>query len=83
MNDKRYKEPIKSEEETYMHFLHFEGKFLVYTNNVSIQKQLNNLIGEPTKEYKIKRSIAGSEWEIPFTDISKIQKVFLRAKLFE
>ena len=55
---KIYKEAIKSEIETNINVLYSENKIVIYTNKVSLQKQLNKLIGEPTKEYKIKRSIA-------------------------
>lgn len=56
---------------------------MIYTNKVSLQKQLNKLIGEPTKEYKIKRSIAGSLWEIPLEDKTRIQKLIVKANIFE
>ena len=52
---KIYKEAIKSEIETNINVLYSENKIVIYTNKVSLQKQLNKLIGEPTKEYKIKR----------------------------
>ena len=55
----------------------------VYTNKVDLQRKLNKLIGEPNKEYKIKRSISGSVWEIPFKDKTKITKLMLKANIFE
>ena len=66
MNEKRYKEPIKEELETTINVLYNENKLVIYTNKVKLQKELNKLIGEPTKELKIKRSISGSIWEIIF-----------------
>ena len=75
MNDKIYKEPNKSEMETNINVLYEENKVCIYTNKVPLQKQLNRLIGSPTKEYKIKRSIVGSEWDIPINDKSKISKI--------
>ena len=57
---KIYKEPNKSETETTINVLYSENVFSIYTNKVNLQKQLNKLLGKPTKEYKIKRSIAGS-----------------------
>ena len=63
-NKKIYKEPIKSEMETNINVIYSENIFEIYTNNVSLQRQLNKIIGEPTEEYKIKRSIAGSKWKI-------------------
>ena len=81
MKEKRYKEPLEMEDETYIHVLNKQEKYIVYTNNVHLQKQLNKLLGEPTKEYKIKRSIAGSEWEISFNDISKKNKLILKSNL--
>ena len=82
-NKKIYKEPIKSEMETNINVIYSENVFEIYTNNVSLQRQLNKIIGEPTEEYKIKRSIAGSKWKISLDDQSKINKIVLRAKIFE
>lgn len=82
-NKKIYKEPIKSEMETNINVIYSENIFEIYTNNVSLQRQLNKIIGEPTEEYKIKRSIVGSKWKISLDDQSKINKIVLRAKIFE
>ena len=71
MKDKIYKEPLKSEEETTINVLYSENK------------QLNKLVGEPTKEDKIKRSIAGSRWEIPLSDKVRISRLVLKANIFE
>ena len=46
-------------------------------------KQLNKLLGEPTKELKIKRSISGSVWEIPLSDKIKIQRLIIKANIYE
>ncbi len=83
MKGKIYKEPIKDEMETTINVLYGENKLSLYTNKVSLQKQLNKLIGEPTKELKIKRSIAGSIWEIPLEEKTKISKIVLKANIFE
>ena len=83
MKGKIYKEPLKSEEETTINVLYAEGILSVYTNKVSLQKQLNKLIGEPTKEDKIKRTIAGSRWNIPLSDKTKISRMVLKANIFE
>ena len=83
MKDKIYKEPIKSEEETTVNVLYSENILSIYTNRVSLQKQLNKLIGEPTKEDKIKRSIAGSRWDIPLSDKTKISRMILKANIYE
>ena len=80
---KIYKEAIKSEIETNINVLYSENKIVIYTNKVSLQKQLNKIIGEPTKEYKIKRSISGSLWEIPLEDKTRIQKLIVKANIFE
>ncbi len=77
MKEKIYKEPIKEETETTINVLYHENKLVVYTNKVSLQRQLNKLIGEPTKELKIKRSIVGSIWEIPLEEKSKIQRIII------
>ena len=80
---KIYKEPIKSEMETNINVLYSENIFEIYTNNVSLQKQLNKLLGEPTEEYKIKTRIAGSKWTITLSDQTKISRMILKAKIFE
>ena len=54
---KIYKEPNKSETETTVNVLYSEEKIKIYTNKVKLQKQLNKVLGEPSKEYKIKKSI--------------------------
>ena len=48
-----------------------------------LQKKLNKLLGEPAKEHKIKRSIAGSTWNISLDDKTKIQKVILKANIYD
>ncbi len=80
---KIYKEPNKSETETTINVLYSEKMISIYTNKVGLQKQLNKLIGEPTKEYKIKRSIVGSMWEIPLDDKIRISRLVLKANIFE
>ena len=81
--EKIYKEPNKAEEETTINILYNEKMLSIYTNKVSLQKQLNKLIGEPTKEYKIKRSIIGSIWKISLKEKNKIQKLILKANIYE
>lgn len=83
MRDKIYKEPIKAEEETTINVLYSENILSIYTNKVRLQRQLNKLIGEPTREYKIKRSIIGSLWEISLNDKTKIQRILLKANIYE
>ena len=83
MEKKIYKEPEKEEMETTINVLYSENILSIYTNNVSLQRQLNRLIGEPKEEFKRKRSILGSTWEISLNDKSKIQKIVLIADLFE
>lgn len=83
MIDKIYKEPIKTEEETTINVLYSQNKLSLYTNKVKLQKQLNKMIGEPTKEYKIKKSITGSVWEISLMDKTKIQKIIVKANVYE
>ena len=81
--NKIYKEPIESEIETTINVLYGENKLLIYTNKVSLQRELNKILGEPKKEYKIKRSITGSIWEISLEEKSKISKVILKANIYE
>ena len=83
MSNKRYKEPIKEEMETTINVLYSENKLSLYTNKVDLQKKLNKLLGEPTKEYKIKRSIVGSTWDIPLKEKDKITKIILKANIYE
>lgn len=83
MSNKIYKEPIKEEMETTINVLYSENKLSLYTNKVDLQKKLNKLLGEPTKEYKIKRSIVGSTWDIPLKEKDKITKIILKANIYE
>ena len=82
MNDKKYKDAIDEETETTINVIYSENILSISTNKVSLQKQLNKLIGAPDKEYKIKRKIAGSVWNISLDDKSKIAKVVLKANIF-
>ena len=81
--EKIYKEPNKLETETTINVLYNENILAVYTNKVSLQRQLNKLLGEPTNEYKKKRSITGSTWEISLNDKIKIEKLILKANIYE
>lgn len=83
MSEKRYKEPTKEEMETNINVLYSENILSIYTNKVSLQKQLNKLLGEPTKEYKIKRSVSGSLWNIPLDDKIRISRMIIKANIFE
>lgn len=83
MEKKIYKEPNKSETETTINVLYSEQIINIYTNKVSLQKQLNKILGQPTNEYKIKRSIVGSCWKIPFKEKSKISQMILKANIYE
>ena len=83
MSKKIYKEPIKEEMETTINVLYSENKLSLYTNKVNLQKKLNKLLDEPTKEYKIKRSIVGSTWDIPLKEKDKITKIILKANIYE
>lgn len=80
---KIYKEPNKSEIETTINVLYEEDKISIYTNKVSLQRELNKILGEPTKEYKIKRSIVGSSWDVSLKEKSKISKIILKANIYE
>lgn len=83
MKEKIYKQPNKEEMETTINVCYSERKLIVYTNKVPLQKQLNELIGEPKVEYKIKRSISGSVWEISFDEKIKIQRLLIKANIYE
>ena len=80
---KIYKEPNKSETETTINVLYNENKLSIYTNKVNLQKQLNKIIGEPTKEYLVKKSIVGSNWDISLDNKILISRLVLKANVFE
>ena len=80
---KIYKELNKSETETTINVLYSENLLYIYTNKVSLQRELNKLIGEPTKEHIVKKSIVGSTWEISLDDKTKISRMVLKANIFE
>ena len=81
--NKIYKEANQFETETNINVLYKEQIISVYTNKVDLQRNLNKVLGEPTKEYKIKRSIVGSMWEIPLDDKIRISRLVLKANNFE
>lgn len=83
MNEKKYKEPIESEVETTINVIYSENILSIYTNKVNLQRQLNKLVGPPTKEDMIKKSIAGSRWEISLDDKVTISRLVLKANIFE
>ena len=68
---------------TQLNVLYSENILSICTNKVDLQKKLNKLLGEPAKEHKIKRSIAGSTWNISLDDKTKIQKVILKANIYD
>lgn len=80
---KIYKEANKSETETTINVLYSEKVLSIYTNKVDLERQLLKLLGEPKKEFIKGRSVIGSVWEIPLNDVSKINKVILKAKIYE
>ena len=83
MDKKIYKEANQFETETNINVLYKEQIISIYTNKVNLQKKLNKILGEPTREYKIKRSISGSVWEIPVIDKVKIRNLMLKCNIFE
>lgn len=83
MEKKIYKEANQFETETNINVLYKEQIISIYTNKIDLQKKLNKLIGKPIKEYKIKKSICGSMWNISFKDKDKITKLMLKANIFE
>lgn len=80
---KIYKEPNKSETETTINVLYDENILSIYTNKANLQRKLNKLLGKPSKEHKIKRSISGSTWEISLNDKTKIQRLIVKANIYE
>lgn len=80
---KIYKEPNKTEIETTINILYGENKLCIYTNKVALQKELNKILGEPTTEYKIKRSIVASSWDVSLDEKQKISKMVLKANIYE
>lgn len=80
---KRYKESNKSETETTINVLYSDNLLSIYTNKISLQRELNRIIGEPTCEYIKGRSILASRWDIPLNEKNKISKIILKADIFE
>ena len=78
-----YKEANKSETETTINVLYKEQIIVVYTNNVSIEKQLYKVLGKPKEEYIKGKSIIGSTWEVKFSEKTKIRNMMLKANIFE
>ena len=76
-----YKEANKSETETTINVLYKEQIIVVYTNNVSIEKQLYKVLGKPKEEYIKGKSILGSTWEVKFSEKTKIRNMMLKANI--
>lgn len=79
---KKYKEANKCETETTINVLYSEKVLSIYTNKVDLERRLYKILDEPKKEYIKGRSVLASLWEIPLDDISKINKVILRADIY-
>lgn len=80
---KIYKEVDETEQETTINVLYQEEIISIYTNKVDLQRKLNKLLGEPTIENKIKRTIVGSVWEVPLKEKSKISQMILKVNIFD
>lgn len=80
---KIYKEPNKTEEETTINVLYEENVLSIYTNKVELQRQLNKIAGEPSKEYRKGKSILASNWNISLSEKTKISKIVLKANIFD
>lgn len=78
-----YKEASRAETETTINVLYKEELIVVYSNNVSIEKQLYKILGKPKEEYIKGKSIIGSTWEVKFSDKTKIRNMMLKANIFE
>lgn len=79
---KIYKEANKCEIETTINVLYSEKILSIYTNKVDLERRLYRVLGEPKKEYIKGSYVLASLWEIPLDDISKINKVILRADIY-
>lgn len=80
---KIYKESNKSETETSINVLYGENMLSIYTNKVDLQRELNKVLGEPTKEYIRGRSVIASRWDVPLNEKTKISRMMLKANIFE
>ena len=81
--EKRYKVINKNETETTINILYKESLLSIYTNEIQLQRELCNCIGEPTEEYIKGRSIIGSRWDISLNEKSKITRIILKANIFK
>lgn len=81
--NKIYKELPKEEIETTINVMYNENILSIYTNKPNLQRKLNKILGEPIKEFKVKKSIVGSLWEVSLDEKSKIQKIILKANIYE
>ena len=79
---KIYKEANKFETETTINVLYSEKILSIYTNKVDLERRLYKILGEPKKEYIKGRSVLASCWEIALDDISKINKIILKADIY-
>ena len=80
---KIYKEPNKSETETTINVLYKENILSIYTTKISLQRQLNKILGEPKSESKCGKKIIGSRWNVSLSEKTKITQIMLKANIFE
>lgn len=80
---KSYRQINDEELETTINILYDEGIVSIYTNKAKLQKELYKVLGNPTKEDKVKRSVVASKWDIPINEKSKISQVLLKANIFD
>lgn len=80
---KIYKESNKCETETSINVLYKENILSIYTNKVDLQRKLNKVLGEPTKEYIRGRSVIASKWDVSLNEKTKISRMMLKANIFE
>ena len=83
MEEKLYKELNEQETETTINVLYKENILSIYTTRIDLQRQLNKILGEPTRESKKGKYIIGSRWNLSLDEKSKITQMMLKANIFE
>ena len=78
---KIYKEPNKCETETTVNVLYSENILSIYTNKVDLQKSLNKILGNATKEY-IKGNCQNNDYVEKYKSLGDNTNFFFKKTIY-
>lgn len=69
------------DQETQINLDYCSKTLNIYSSRKSVIQRLYNKLGEPTREYYIKKALTGASWNIHFSDKKKINIALSRPLL--